>query len=167
VRPRRKRSVLRTAALSVALMGAPQAHPLHTTLTEVAYETNSPSISITIRGFADDLLAGASRSSGREAAGLPPARQDSVIARYLETRFSIVDGSGRPILLIWRGTRWSADVLWFSFRADSPRGLEGARVSNTALCDLHDDQVNIVQFKEGGSTRSLLFTRGDGMKRVP
>jgi hypothetical protein len=45
--------------------------------------------------------------------------------------------------------------------------LRGVRIGNSALCELYDDQVNIVQVTVGKLRRSLLFSPGDAPKRLP
>ena len=131
-------------------------HPLHTTLTEVTQ--SGPDVSITVRGFVDDLTLAA---TGRPRSMVTAASADSSIGRYLR-RNLVLTGPGQVrVPLVWRGVRHQADVAWFTYTARLERGLSGARIGNTALCELYDDQVNIVQVTMGGSRRSMLFTPGD------
>jgi len=44
--------------------------------------------------------------------------------------------------------------------APEPRGR------SSILCDLFDDQMNIVQLVSGDEKRSVLFTRGDALERL-
>ena len=62
--------------------------------------------------------------------------------------------------------RRTADLVWVCVEARSPAGLAPLSVRNAVMCDLFDDQVNVVQGTIGGSRRSLLFTRGDRAKRL-
>jgi len=43
----------------------------------------------------------------------------------------------------------------------SPNALE---LTDQMLCELFDDQINIVQSVSGGKHASALFTKGDGKK---
>ncbi|HEV8122738.1 MAG TPA: DUF6702 family protein [Gemmatimonadales bacterium] len=136
-------------------------HPLHTTLTEVTQ--SGPEISITVRGFVDDLALAA---TGRPSGMMTTASADSSIGRYLLRNLVLAGPGVSRVPLAWRGVRHQADVAWFTYTGRLERGLSGARIGVSALCELYDDQVNIVQVTIGGSRRSLLFTPGDRAKEI-
>lgn len=136
-------------------------HPLHTTLTEVTLSGSD--VTLTVRGFVDDLTLAA---TGRPAGGVTAAAGDSSIGRYLLRNLVLIGPGQVRVPLVWRGVRHQADVAWFTYTARLERGLSGARIGNTALCELYDDQVNIVQVSIGGSRRSLLFTPGDQPREI-
>jgi hypothetical protein len=62
--------------------------------------------------------------------------------------------------------RHQGDIAWFTYVAWLGPGLRGTRIANTALCELYEDQVNIVQVRVGGSRRSLLFSPGDPPREI-
>jgi hypothetical protein len=84
---------------------------------------------------------------------------------YLSATFALTDERGRRLPLQWRGSRRQGDLLWISLSAPAMT-LAGLRVRNSVLCELYDDQVNIVQASGGGRRTSLLFTKGDGAKKI-
>ena len=88
------------------------------------------------------------------------------IAAYAGASFSLEDPGGHPLPLHFTGIRRTGDVIWVSFETQH-RDLSGARVCSRMLWEIYPDQVNIVQAKYGGKNRSLLFTPGDGAKRLP
>ncbi len=137
-------------------------HPLHTTLTEVSVA--GAEVTITVRGFVDDLTLAA---TGRVTGVLSAASADSSIGTYLLGKLALTGPASVPVRLTWRSVRHQADVAWFSYTATMAGGLNGARIGNSALCELYDDQVNIVQVTIGGSRKSLLFTPGDHTKPIP
>lgn len=137
-------------------------HPLHTTLTEVSVA--GVEVTITVRGFVDDLTLAA---TGRVTGVLSAASADSSIGPYLLRNLILTGPSSAPVRLTWRSVRHQADVAWFSYTATLAGGLKGTRIGNSALCELYDDQVNIVQVTSGGTRRSLLFTPGDHPKPIP
>ncbi len=143
-----------------------EAHPLHTTMTEVQEQPGTPWITVTVRGFADDLSLGASRFAHLPVGAVSGMRGDSVVAAYLLTRVSLHDRSGQSLPLSFQGARRTADVLWFTFRAQVPGGISGFSILNQALCEIHEDQVNIVQVLRGTGRQSLLFTPGAGRKTI-
>ena len=152
---------LTVMGFSVCLLGAanPAYHPIHTTFTEIVQTAPSIRVTVTIRGFEDDLGAAARVAS-------PGGTIDSAIARYLRQQTALTDRSNRGVPLTLAGTRRAAGVVWFTFRSLGPADLEGGRFLNTTLTERFTDQVNLVQVKIGGRTRSLLFTPGDKAKPI-
>lgn len=141
------------------------AHPLHTTLGELAYSPKTGAVRLTLRVFADDFLAAVGRvRRARVAAGQP---QIGSTASYLRRTVELRGSDGRPVSLRLQGVRRQGDVFWITLRGSAPAGLEGGSIRNALLFDLFDDQVNIVKVNRGRSERSLLFVPGDGPKRIP
>ncbi len=127
-----------------------------------------------MRVFAEDLGAAVARSAPSRSrtaatAAVAPrsgsAHGDAAAFAYLSAAFAITDARGRRLPLQWRGSRRQGDLLWITLAAPAPT-LVGLRVRNSVLCELYDDQVNIVQAAVGGRRTSLLFTKGDGAKPI-
>jgi hypothetical protein len=148
-------SLLLGAALWLVPIGV--RHPMHTAVTEIAYDGTTTTAAIRIRVFADDFTAALHAQPGT-AAG------DSATVRYVTSGFSVVDRTGRRLPLRWQGAGRAEDVLVLRFDAAAPAGLTGARVASTLLSERFEDQVNIVRATYGGRTRTLLFTRGEAAK---
>jgi len=125
------------------------AHPLHTTITELTEDRSRGMVRATIRVFADDF--GKARGERPELA-------------YVASRFTFTDRAGRSLPLHSCGTRSTGELLWICVEAASAEGLAPLRVYNVMLNDLFDDQVNVVQGTVGGARRSLLFIKGDRPK---
>ncbi len=138
---------------------APAVHPIHTTLTEVVQQGSPGTVTVTIRGFADDLESAARVET-------PSGPLDSAIVRYLARQVALVDGRGQRLSLRLTGRRQNTEVLWYTFTSPAPAELRGGSVSHRALTELHTDQVNLVRVTIGGKTRTLLFAPGDGAKRI-
>jgi hypothetical protein len=141
------------------------AHPLHTTLGELAYSPATGAVQLTLRVFADDFMAAVGRvRRARVAAG---QSQIGSTASYLQRTVELRGRDGRPVPLHLQGVRREGDVFWITLHGSAPAGLEGGSLRNAVLFDLFDDQVNIVKVNRGRGERSLLFVRGDGPKRIP
>lgn len=162
----------RTAvALSVvaAAAGTPaiaNAHPLHTTLTEVSVDTATHNLHLVIRVFADDFGRAVTHRAHLGAQPAAGPAWDGAAGTYMGAAVAIADRNGRPIALRPCGVKRRADLLWICLEgttSESPREIRGR---NAILCDVFDDQVNIVQFAWGTQKHSVLFTRGDGLKRL-
>jgi len=152
-------AALACAAAALALgPGTVDAHPLHTTMTEVVYDGRSRRVEATIRVFADDFARAvtASRIAGADPGGA-----------YVARAFALTGGDGRAIALRVGATRRTGDLLWITLRGAAPAGIRGGTLRNQMLCALFSDQVNIVRATYGGAPQSMLFVPGDGAKRIP
>jgi len=168
VRTRRLGAAVASVLGVVGLLGAarPAAHPLHSTLTEVVFRRETRTVEVTMRIFAEDLGAAVARRAARPGAtSATSATSDAAALAYVSVTFAITDERGRRLPLQWRGSRRQGDLLWISLSAPAST-LAGLRVQSSVLCELYDDQVNIVQTADGGRRTSLLFTRGDGAKPI-
>jgi hypothetical protein len=141
----------------VALIVALAAHPLHTTLTQVAYRDSDRTLELSVRAFADDFRA-----------ALKAEVTDSVAAAYLRSTVTVFDRTGRALPLAWCGLRRVGDAFLFCLRASvpPPQGPKELRVHVSILFDRYSDQINIVQASVGGRRTALLFLSGDQPKRL-
>ena len=152
----------RLAALLLGLLllyplRAADAHPLHTTITDLTHEKGK--VVAIIRIFADDFDAAVA------GAGKDPADVRAKAA-YLGRHFQLHGADGKKLPLVWSGSRLTDDLLWIRLEGPAPAGLRGGTVANTLAADLFADQVNIVKASYGERTRTLLFTRGTGPRRL-
>jgi hypothetical protein len=141
------------------LVPAAARHPMHTAVTEIAYEAASASATIRARVFLDDLTTAVGRPLGTPAG-------DSAMARYATAGLTIIDRTGTPLPLRWEGSEQIGDVMLLRLAAAAPAGLAGGSVGSTLLSERFEDQVNIVRVTWGGRTRTLLFTRGERVKSL-
>lgn len=158
--------VTRALLFAVALLATPRpatAHPLHSTITEISENRANGTVRATIRVFADDFGAAVSRSlrGGTVSAG---AAWDAAAFAYIASSFVLTDGARRPLAVRSCGIRRSADLFWVCIETTSTTALASLTVRNRVLCDVWDDQVNVVQATVAGARRSVLFTKGDGSK---
>jgi len=164
---RSHRRALTAIVAALALLGHAQrvdAHPLHSTITEIVLDPVRGTIRATIRVFADDLRAAlANTSRGRTLPHDGPA-WDAAVAAYATRAFELRDARGRTLPVRSCDGRRTADLLWLCLEADAARDSGGLQVRNAMLFDLYADQVNVVQGMVDGTRRTLLFVRGDRSK---
>jgi hypothetical protein len=154
--------VLSVASLLVGVRVA-DAHPLHTTLVQLTYDERTHVLEGSIRVFAGDFAAAVAKRAG------PKTPDDDRIADaaafgYVTNTLRFIDASGRVVPLTWCGSRRAGDVLWLCVRASSASPPNALKLSDQMLCELFDDQINIVQTVAGAKRASMLFTKGDGAK---
>jgi hypothetical protein len=153
--------ILLPAAIALTLVAAGPlvAHPIHTSLAELVYDASAKEIRISLRVYVDDLTK-ASASYSRGAPG------DSAMTAYARAYFGVVDRNGRAVTLSSCGERLVGELMWLCFRAPAGTGPSGFSVAHKVLFDLYSDQINLVQATYNGRKVSLLFTKGDGFKKL-
>lgn len=138
--------------LLAALPRAP--HPLHSTLTTIAWESRTHTLRVAVRVFTEDLAEALAR-------GTVPS--DSAACRYARSALTLRDRTGRSLATERCTIERTDDVTWIRLEAPTADPT-GCRLLNAFLFELFDDQVNVVQTTLRGRTRTTLFTRGDGLK---
>ncbi len=139
------------SALALALsIGA--AHPLHSSLTTVAWRPETRTIEVAVRVFTQDLQDALTRRAQTACA-------------YVQAALTLREAGGGTVSTSTCAMQREGDVTWIRFTAQlaDPHGL---RLSNTMLFERFADQINIVQSSIGGRARTVLFTPGDGLKAL-
>jgi hypothetical protein len=134
-----------------ASVGLPEMarHPLHTSVTELSLSADRRAVSLSVRVFADDIaLVGDSAAA----------------ATYLAERVELRGRRGERIPLTHRGRRAEGELLHLTLGASLPEGPEPVTLAVRILHDRFADQVNLVQVREPGRARTLVFMKGDAPK---
>ena len=139
------------------------AHPLHTTLVQLTYDGRTHVLEASIRVFAGDFAAAVAKRAGAKTPS-DDRVANAAAFDYIAKTLRFVDASGRAVPLVWCGSRRAGDVLWLCVRAPTATPPNMLKLSDQMLCELFDDQVNIVQTALGDRHASMLFTKGDGAK---
>lgn len=141
-------------------------HPLHTTITELTEDRARGTVRAMIRVFADDFGTAVSKSARGKIAPNSGAAWDAAVLAYATSAFGLQDAQGRTIPMRSCGVKRTSELVWLCLEAVTTQPLGSLRVRNAVLCDLFDDQVNVVQGTVNGKRRSLLFMRGDRYKPI-
>ena len=141
-------------------------HAMHSSVTRVSYDGAARALEVSMRLFTDDFTTAVSRRTGTRYTVATGMSDDAVVA-YARAALSVRDGTRPAVSFTCCGQRRELDFTWVCLRAALPDEPAQLDVSNRALHELFDDQVNIVQLVLRGRTRTLVFTRDDGMQRGP
>ena len=140
------------AALCLALMltiARPgDAHPLHSSFTEITRERGG-TITMSIRLFADDF--GVALDSLR--AKTPGALSSNVAQEYFMRSVVLTSAEGRPIQFEWCGMRSKDGLTWLCARSVGPVPTGRLRVRNALMFDRFRDQISVVRWDRGTGTR--------------
>lgn len=140
--------------------GSTLPHDFHVCITQIDYQPNRNTLEITIKIFTDDLEGtlenlGAPRLNIGHST-LEHAMTDSLIKSYFHNRFKI-NAPKQGLTLDWIGKEVELDATWCYFECKMLPGQKEIEVFNRILIERFDDQMNIIHFKGGNRTQSIVF----------
>lgn len=145
-----------------------EAHPLHTSMAELAYDSRTGAVQLSLRVFVDDFTRASNAFQKRQSAARPvstvPAQ--SPLIAYSLASFTLTDSRGRRVAFSSCGGKRVGDLMWLCFRGQAAPGGR-LRVLSQVLFDNFKDQINIVQATSAGRRTNLLFTPGESAKPIP
>lgn len=154
------------AALAIPAPRRASAHKFHTSFAEADYDAETKSLEIMLRTFPDDLENAVRRRGGKRVSPDDKKAFGAQVFTYLQEKFRVKTAKGEAAKLTWVGMDAGVDSAWLYFEAALPEGVEGAQLSQQFLCDLYDDQINLVNVKAAGKKVELRFDRGGGFEKI-
>ncbi len=153
-------------AICALVVPTASAHKFHTSFAEADYNEPEHSLQITLRTFPDDLTTILTRRAGRPITLDDKKQADSLTFAYLQEVFELKDARARNIKLTWVGMEASVDNAWLYFEAKLPDGLNGVQLRDRWLADLYEDQLNLVNLRDGERKLALTFDRTAGFQSI-
>jgi hypothetical protein len=141
-------------------------HDFHSSLAEVSYNPAAKSLEVSLRMFTDDLGEALTRENKRTVSVDQTDTADPLIKRYLEKHFAVAGTDNRRKPMTWVGKEISVDVTWVYFEIPLTESLNGMKLLNSLLCELFDDQVNIVNVSYQGQKRTYLFKPNQTVQEI-
>ena len=143
-----------------------EAHPLHTSLAQLAYDPKTGAVQLSLRVFVDDFTRASIAFQQKHGAVRPASAgpAQSPLIGYAVASFVVTDARGRRVAFTSCGGKRVGDLMWLCFKGQSSGPL---RVVSEVLFDTYRDQINIVQASSAGKTTNLLFTPGESAKAIP
>lgn len=164
------------AAMIAALVLSPtfmrseraEAHPLHTSLAEMTYDTKTGAVQLSLRVFVDDFTRAAIAFQKKQNAIRPASATaaQSPLIQYSLASIVLTDSRGARVSFASCGGKRVGDLMWLCFRGQAAPGGR-LRVLSQVLFDNFKDQINIVQASSGDRHANLLFTPGETAKLIP
>ena len=128
---------------AVLAAGGVRSHPLHSSYTDVARDTRTGGLSLSIKLFADDF------GVALDSLGLLPSARgmarEAVAQAYFE-RSVTVTKDGQPVRLTWCGMRTADGLTWVCARTVDPLPKGKLRIRNVLMFDRFQDQISIVRW---------------------
>ena len=156
-------------SLSLVLLcfcGCLWAHKFHASLTSIEWNTDSESYEIVMRLFTDDLETALSRKSGNaQSLDADFGLAERQAYEYLKGCFQIKNGA-HSMNYEWVGMEVQVDTVWVYLELKAKEKPKDLSLYNSVFFELFKDQVNTINHKDGREKQTLVFSRGDGAKKV-
>ena len=149
--------MVKSIALGLVLMfsiaQSGDAHPLHSSFTEISRERGG-TITMSIRLFADDF--GVTLDSlGAKGRG---TSTETVAREYFARSVFLTTADGKPIQLEWCGMRSQDGLTWLCARTMAPVPPGRLRLRNALMFDRFRDQISVVRWERATGTRTLVLS---------
>lgn len=155
VKMRRLLPLVVLALLVLPLAGARVAHPFHSSIAEVEFNPQTQSLEVSVRLFTDDLEGALAAWKRLPKVNLADTAASRSLARdYVLAHFNINCGRGQ-----WRyyGYEAEGDATWLHFELAGCGPCRTGTMTNSLMVARFDDQMNLVNFKQGQEKKSFLF----------
>jgi hypothetical protein len=146
----------------LVLLGGATPHPVHVSVTEIAFDEKERELEIVSRIFLDDLER--SIRDDKKQPGLNLLQPggtittDQLVSDYLTTRFK-VSLNGKTQRIKYLGHEVESEAVLCYIQVLNVRKVENIEVSNTVLTELYEDQSNLVHVTVRETVKSLRLMR--------
>lgn len=131
------------------------AHPLHTSFTEITRDRAGGRVSISVRLFADDF--GALMDSLHAQPASRALTLEAVAQRYVAQSLWL-SSAGKRVRLDWCGMRTEGGLTWVCARSAESVRAGQLRLRNALMFDRFEDQISIVRWTIGSASRTLVLS---------
>ena len=146
---------------SLLLLSFTPKHDYHVSVTQMQYNATSKSFEVSIRIFTDDLEKALSRSHSNQRFVIKDNDQnDRFVEEYIRKSFVLTDSQKKSTVIKYVGKEQEADATWVYLEIPFQGTLTGSRLSNVALMEVFDDQVNMTNIKFQAEKKTFLFKKG-------
>jgi len=151
-----------TVFLAVLLLtGFSRLHEFYVSLSEIRFNPESRALEVSLRIFPDDMDRAMKEHFGINASlvtELEHKSADSLLEIYLHNLFR-VELNGVSVPLTYLGKEAESDVMWCYLESLPREKPVEITIYNSILCEIFEDQVNIIQVYVDKWNRGLLLNR--------
>lgn len=135
-------------------------HPVHTSVAEVAWNTEAETLEIALHLTPRDLETALTTHGGASVRLDKTENLDSLIEAWLGDRLSLRHDSKADADLTWIGKELAIRDVWIYFQFENVAALKDWEMHNTLLSEVAEDYVATVQLRlPEQQPRSLRFDR--------
>ena len=140
------------------------AHESHDSIAEATLNPETRRLEVTLSVHATDLERALSLALDRPIALDQAAAEtiDPLITDYLVKAFQIKSAQGTPLPLEWIGKESAGNaahpLLLLHFEVPLPASRTTLTLHQSTFCELHADQINLIEFRHGDHKQTLGFS---------
>ena len=143
------------AGIALAASRPLSAHKFYASLAQVE-RTADGRLEVALRLFPDDLEVALRKVTGRRVVVENSAAFGEAFEAWVNTVF-VVEAGDRRTTFKYVGAEVTVETVWVYVECPWPDPLAASTMTNAMLVDLFPDQVNTVNFVEGGKKSSKVF----------
>jgi hypothetical protein len=144
-------------------------HPVHVSVTEIAFDEKERELEIVSRIFLDDLELGIRESVKQPELNLLEPKgnltTDQLVSKYLMERFK-VSLKGKAQVIKYIGHEIESDAMICYIQVVGVRKLETIEIFNSILTEIHNDQSNLVHVTVREKVKSLRLTKDNPLGTI-
>jgi hypothetical protein len=156
---------LLATALLAGTAASAHAHRFHAGMADIAFNAASGSVEVVHTYMAHDIEA-LLATRGQRQADLTSADDEAQLRAYIEQRFYLLDAGGARLPLKWVGMTARVDSVVVYQEVPATALSAVAAVHDAVLTDLLPRQLNTVNVRADGATRSLQFDAATVERRI-
>lgn len=134
-------------------------HPIHVSVTEIAYDEEEKELEIMLRAFTDDIELGIRQQRNDPALNVQAVPNlKSMLWDYVQPHITVrLDGKPHPLKYI--GYEKEDDVFVFYIQVQPVKPWKTIEIKNSLLTDVYNDQSNLINVTHRAKTKSLRLMR--------
>jgi hypothetical protein len=167
-------SLLSAAVLTFCgLVAHAQAHPVHQSAAEVAYNQKTKKLEVSLTVDLNDLELALTRECDHAISldRTPADEFDAQTQIYLARNFEITDANGQVAKIVWIGRELVAETVKSAdpsvrlfFEVPLAGEIAAAQLRHSLFCSLFNEQTNLVHLCHDKTKLELRFLKGDAAK---
>ena len=144
-------------------------HPLHVSVAEIEYDEKEKELEIMMRIFVDDLENAIRLQQNKNDLDIlnPPvgSSTDKLISSYVLSHFKI-DLDNKVQIIRYLGQEEEGEAVVCYLLVSNVKNLGAIEITNDILCELFDDQSNLVHVTSGEIVKSVRLVRNKPTARL-
>lgn len=140
-------------------------HAFHTSITQIEYNSKSKTYEISVRLFTDDFetaLDNENKIKGTKI--LDNDKNDAIVSYYIAKHFTITSPQNKKAVYKYIGKENEDLATWIYLELPADQLPKGSKIQQISMMELFDDQVNILNFRQGEERKTLLFDSKNKVK---
>ncbi|WP_460667212.1 DUF6702 family protein [Larkinella knui] len=141
------------------------AHPVHTSITQMQYNTAEKAFEVSLRVFTDDLEDVLTKENNNQRVRLSDKDANGpLVERYIRKHFNLTNAQHQRKPYRFLGKEQEVDATWIYIEIPYTEPIEGSLLQQSLLMDLHDDQMNLVNVTYKSEKKTVLFKKSNSQQ---